>query len=124
MALKCKCEGPPAAVRSLTFTYDDDSEPLEIQRIIILHAAADSHGHSSTQTTYTPLIENEEFPDLHGIFGALDDDNDSQINSTYGEEEFIAPLEDNPPLASLADTPPPNVIEYEVPDVEDHNTVS
>lgn len=121
MASKHKHKGPTAAVRSLTFTYNDDSEPLGIQRNVILHATADSCGHSSTQTTYTSLIENKEFPGLHGIF---DDDNDSQINGTYGGEEFIAPLEDNPPLASLVDNPPLNIIEYEVPDVKDCNTVS
>lgn len=115
MAPKRKCDDPTPSTRTPSYTHDDFSdseEPVQAtQTNIIIRAGHDSRGRPTIHTTHTSY-ENNKFPDLETIFGALDDNDKCQMNM-YGGEEFVAPLEDN--------TSPSNP-KHQVP--EERNTVS
>ena len=65
---------------------------------------------------HTLFVEDVDFSGLNGIFGALDNDNNSQSLDMYGGKEFSALLEDNMS---------PGVVEHQVPEDEQHrSTVS
>ena len=116
MASKCKCNrnNSTPSVRTFTYTHADlsDSEELapttEIN--VFMCATHDSRGCTTQQTIHTPFDEPKE-PALDAIYGALVDDFES---TTYGNEEFHAPLEDNNMSQAF--------VKHEVP--EDDTTVS
>lgn len=111
---KHKHNDPTPSVRAFSYNHadlSDSEEPDQImQTNIIMRATHDSRGRNTTQTIHTPFIEAEEPPVLDAIYAALTDDNES---TTYGNEEFHAPLADE-------DTSPP-IVEHQVP--EDDTTV-
>lgn len=117
---KRKRKDSPSSVRAVTYTHPElleSEEPAQAnQTNFISRASHDSRGRTTAQTIHTQFVEDVDFSGLNEIFGALDNDNDSQSLDTYGGEEFSAPLED--------DTSP-SVVEHQVPEDEQHrSTVS
>ena len=115
MAHKHKCNKD---IHTLTFAHDellDTEEPVQAtQANIIMRASHDARDHPSIHTTHTAYVD-EELPDLTSIYGALDNDDQSQTQP-YGDENLVTPLEDD-----LS----PSFDKHQIPEgVEYRNTVS
>ena len=120
MMSKHKCKDSPSSIHAVTYTHPELLESQESaqanQMNFISHASHDSQGQTTAQTIHTPFVEDVDFSRLNGIFGALDNDNNSQSLDMYGGEEFSAPLEDDMS---------PGVVEHQVlEDKQHHSTVS
>ena len=118
MAPKCKRDKSSSVVWSLNYTHNDLSdseEPIQVtQTNVVVHAGQDAQGRPTIHTMHTSY-QDKELPDLESIYGALGDDDHSQMSS-YGGEEFTTPLEDDMS---------PTFHEHQVPEDEDsHSTVS
>ena len=105
-------------VQTLSFAHNELSDSEELvqatQTNIIMHAGHDAQGCPSIHTTHTAYVD-EELPNLTSIYGALNNNVQSQMQ-TYGDEDFVVLLEDD----SL-----PSFHEHQVPEgVEGHSTVS
>ena len=94
MAPKCKHNED---VQTLSFAHNELSDSEELvqatQTNIIMHAGHDAQGHPSIHTMHTAYVD-EELPDLTSIYGALNNDVQSQTQS-YGDEDFVVLLEDD-----------------------------
>ena len=115
MAHKCKCNKD---VHTLTFAHNellDTEEPVQAtQTNIIMHAGHDAQGHPSIHTMHTAYVD-KELHDLTSIYGALDNNDQSQTQP-YGDKNLVTPLEDDSS---------PSFDEHQIPEgMEGHNTVS
>lgn len=111
---KCKYNNSTPSVRTFTYTHADLSNSEELapttQTNVFMHATHDSWGRTTQQTIHTSFNKPKE-PAMDAIYGALVDDSES---TTYGNEEFHAPLEDGNMSQAF--------VEHEVP--KDDTTVS
>lgn len=120
MGPKCKRDETTQAIRSFNFDHDNTSDPEDatpdlIQTNTLLRATHHTRGRPNTETSHSTLDDSEVLPPLESIYGALDDEGSSQF-TTYGGEEFVAPLEDEVM---------PDFVEHQVPEHEmQQSTVS
>ena len=102
------------SVRTFTYTHadlSDSEEPAPMtQTNVFMRTTHNSQGCTTQQTIHTTFDEPKE-PALDAIYGALVDSSES---TTYGNEEFHAPLEDDNMSQAF--------IEHKVP--KDDTTVS